>query len=57
MKQVSWASVFAESEEQFEQLFDEMVNTCKSYGYDAYVAEKIEHVHAQFDACGIAYEK
>lgn len=57
MKQGSWSCVYAESEEQFEQLFEEMVNTCKSYGYDAYVAEKIEHIHAQFDACGIAYEK
>ena len=57
MKQGSWNCVYAESEEQFEQLFEEMVNTCKSYGYDAYVAEKIEHIHAQFDACGVAYTK
>ena len=57
MKQGSWACVYAKTDAEFEQLWNEMVNTCKSYGYDAYVAEKVEHIHACFDAAGIDYEK
>lgn len=57
MKQGSWNCVYAESDEQFEQLWNEMVTKCKDYGYDAYVAEKIEHIHTCFDTAGIAYEK
>ena len=57
MKQGSWNCVYAESDEQFDQLWNEMVTKCKDYGYDAYVAEKVEHIHACFDAAGIAYEK
>ena len=57
MKQGSWACVYAKTDAEFDQLWNDMVNTCKSYGYDAYVAEKIEHIHACFDAAGIAYEK
>lgn len=57
MKQGSWNCVYAESDEQFDQLWNEMVTKCKDYGYDAYVAEKIEHIHTCFDTAGIAYEK
>lgn len=57
MKQGSWNCVYAESDEAFDQLWNEMVTKCKDYGYDAYVAEKVEHIHACFDAAGIAYEK
>lgn len=57
MKQGSWNCVYAETDEQFDQLWNEMVTKCKDYGYDAYVAEKIEQIHACFDAAGIAYEK
>ncbi len=41
MKQGSWQCVYAESDEQFEQLWNDMVSTCKSYGYDDYVEEKM----------------
>lgn len=57
MKQGSWNCVYAADDAEFDKLWNEMVSTCKSYGYDAYVAEKIEHIHAQFDATGVAYEK
>ena len=30
-----------------------MVSTCKSYGYDAYVEEKVEDVNECLAACGI----
>ncbi|MBP3655074.1 MAG: extracellular solute-binding protein [Clostridia bacterium] len=53
MKQGSWNCVYAESEEQFEQLWSEMVATCKSYGYDEYVAEKMVHINEALAACGI----
>ena len=57
MKQGSWACVYAADDAEFDKLWNEMVTKCKDYGYDAYVAEKIEHIHACFDAAGIAYEK
>ena len=41
MKQGSWQCVYAESDEQFEQLWNDMVSTCKSYSYDDYVEEKM----------------
>ena len=41
MKQGSWQCVYAESDEQFEQLWNDMVSTCKSYGYDDFVEEKM----------------
>lgn len=28
-----------------------MVTTCKSYGYDEYVAEKMVHIQESIDAC------
>ncbi|MBQ4579839.1 MAG: hypothetical protein IJA83_04200 [Clostridia bacterium] len=57
MKQGSWNCVYAADEAEFDKLWNEMVQKCKDYGYDAYVEEKIEHIHAQFDACGVAYAK
>jgi len=57
MKQGSWNCVYAADEAEFDKLWNEMVQKCKDYGYDAYVEEKIEHIHAQFDACGVAYTK
>ncbi|MGN1370240.1 MAG: hypothetical protein ACI4WX_15325 [Aristaeellaceae bacterium] len=57
MKKGSWKCVYAADDAEFDKLWNEMVTTCKSYGYDAYVAEKLEQIHACFDACGIAYEK
>lgn len=57
MKQGSWNCVYAADDAEFDRLWDEMVATCKSYGYDEYVAEKIEHIHACFDFAGISYEK
>ena len=49
MKNGSWKCAYAESDEQFDQLWAEMVAECKSYGYDAYVAEKMEGIQACFD--------
>ena len=57
MKQGSWACVYAADDAEFDKLWNEMVTKCKDYGYDAYVAEKIEQIHACFDAAGIAYVK
>lgn len=39
MKQNSWKCVYAETDEEFEALWTEMVTTCKEYGYDDAVAE------------------
>ncbi len=49
MKQYSWKCVYAESDEEFESLWNEMVSTCKSYGYDAVVAEKMVDIQKCFD--------
>ena len=57
MKQGSWDCVYAEDDAQFESLWADMVAKCKSYGYDDYVAEKLEDIYECFDTCGIAYEK
>ena len=57
MKQGSWLCVYAADDAEFDKLWNEMVATCKSYGYDSFVAEKLEHIYACFDACGVAYEK
>lgn len=45
MKQGSWQCVYAESDEQFEQLWNDMVSTCKSYGYDDFVEEKMVSIN------------
>ena len=57
MKQGSWSCVYAVDDAEFDKLWNEMVQKCKDYGYDAYVAEKVEHIHACFDACGVEYAK
>lgn len=44
MKQGSWKCVYAESDEEFEALWNEMVTTCKGYGYDDVVAEKVADI-------------
>ena len=49
MKQYSWKCVYAESDEEFEALWDEMVTTCKSYGYDDVVAELMVDIQRSFD--------
>lgn len=51
MKQGSWQCVYAESDEQFEELWNSMVATCKSYGYDEFVVEKMAHIQESIDAC------
>lgn len=38
MKEYSWKCVYAESDEQFEALWKEMVDKCKAFGYDDVVA-------------------
>ena len=49
MKNGSWKCAYAESEEEFETLWAQMVETCKSYGYDDFVAEKKVAIQACFD--------
>ncbi len=53
MKQGSWNCVYAADDAEFDRLWNEMVTTCKSYGYDAYVEEKIEHINACFATYGL----
>ena len=53
MKTGSWQCVMAESDEAFEARWNEMVATCKSYGYDEYVAEKMEAINECFAALGL----
>ncbi len=48
MKQFSWKCVYAESDEEFEALWKEMVETCKSYGYDDVVAERMADIQRCF---------
>ena len=48
MKAGSWKCVYAETPEQFEQLWNEMVTTARSYGYDDVVAEKLEDIQKAF---------
>ena len=53
MKEYSWKCVYAETDEEFESLWNYMVDTCKSYGYDDVVAEKmvdIQNCFAYMDA-------
>ena len=57
MKKGSWDCVYAADDAEFDRIWSEMVSTCKSYGYDAYVEEKIQQVHDCFDACGVTYTK
>ena len=53
MKNGSWKCVMAETEEEFEATWQQMVSTCKQYGYDEYVAEKMEAINQCFADCGI----
>ncbi len=48
MKQFSWKCVYAETDEEFEALWKEMVETCKSYGYDDVVAERMADIQRCF---------
>ena len=57
MKKGSWDCVYAADDAEFDRIWSEMVSTCKSYGYDAYVEEKIQQVYDCFDACGVTYTK
>ena len=53
MKDGSWKCVYSETEEEFENNWKSMVETCKSYGYDDAVAEKmadIQNCFAYMDA-------
>ena len=53
MKEYSWKCVYSESDEEFDANWNSMVETCKSYGYDDVVAEKmadIENCFAYMDA-------
>lgn len=53
MKEYSWKCVYAESDEEFDETWNTMVETCKSYGYDDVVEEKmadIENCFAYMDA-------
>lgn len=49
MKQNSWKCVYAETDEEFEAIWKEMVETCKSYGYDDVVAERMVDIQRCFD--------
>ena len=48
MKEGSWKCVYAETPEQFEQLWQDMVTTARSYGYDDVVAEKMADIEKCF---------
>ena len=53
MKEGSWKCVYSASDEEFESNWKSMVETCKSYGYDDVVAEKmadIQNCFAYMDA-------
>lgn len=48
MKEGSWKCVYANSDEEFETLWNDMVTTAKNYGYDDVVAEKLEDIQNCF---------
>ena len=48
MKEGSWKCVYSETEEEFEANWKSMVETCKSYGYDDAVAEKMTDINNCF---------
>lgn len=54
MKQFSWKCVYAETDAEFDALWNEMVTTCKSYGYDDVVAEKMIDIQRCFDLMNAA---
>ncbi len=57
MKQGSWACVYAADDAEFDRLWNEMVTTCKSYGYDAFVTEKMGHIEDCFATYGMTLKK
>ena len=48
LKDGSWKCVYSETEEEFENNWKAMVETCKSYGYDDAVAEKMADIQNCF---------
>ena len=48
MKEYSWKCVYSASDEEFDANWNTMVETCKSYGYDDVVAEKLEDIQNCF---------
>ena len=48
MKEYSWKCVYAKDDAEFDALWKEMVETCKSYGYDDVAAEKLEDIQKCF---------
>ena len=49
MKEYSWKCVYAEDDEKFNETWKEMVDTCKSYGYDDVAAEKLADIQKCFE--------
>ena len=49
MKEYSWKCVYAKDDAEFDSLWKEMVETCKSYGYDDVAAEKLADIQKCFD--------
>lgn len=50
IKQYSWKMIYANSEDEFKQLADEMVSKAKNLGYDSIVSKEKEYVQNYFDA-------
>ena len=48
MKEGSWKCVYSATEEEFEANWKSMVETCKNYGYDDAVAEKMADINNCF---------
>ena len=49
MKECSWKCVYAKGDAEFDALWKEMVETCKSYGYDDVAAEKMADIQKCFE--------
>ena len=54
MKEYSWKCVMSETDEEFDENWKYMVDTCKSYGYDDVVAEKMADIQNCFAAMDAA---
>lgn len=50
MKEYSWKCVYAESDEEFETLWNEMVEKCKAFGYDDVVEFYMGEIQNKLDA-------
>ncbi|MBO7663681.1 MAG: hypothetical protein J6U01_09950 [Clostridia bacterium] len=48
MKEYSWKCVYSETDEEFDANWKTMVETCKNYGYDDVVAEKMTDIENCF---------